>query len=119
MALFEQSRITLLNPSQAGWLHPTTPEGRTLKVFFPLIAEQFLDVLAYERRLVIAGRFKSINHRWRSGEQVLDTIIGCCRCFFCLFATGNVAPRANHFNRLALLVTGQLLCIVDPAIGAI
>src|SRR6516225_4179946 len=119
MALFEQSRITLLNTCQVRWMHPTSPEVRTLKVFLPLIAEQFLDVLAYERRLVVAGCFKGINHRWRSSEQVLDTIIGCRRYCFCLFATGNVAPRTNHFNRVALLITGQLLCIVDPTVGAI
>src|SRR5215470_3953721 len=100
-------------------MDPATPEVWTLKVFFPLITEQFLNVLAYERRLVVAGCFKGINHRWRPREQVLDTIIGCRRYLFCLFATGNVAPRTNHFNRLALLVTGQLLCIVDPAVGTV
>ena len=37
----------------------------------------------------------------------------------CLFALCDVAPRTNHFNRLAFLVADQLLCIVDPAIRAI
>src|SRR5215472_15418928 len=117
MALFEQPRITLLDACQVCWMHSTTPKVRALKVFLPLIAEQFLDVLAYERRLVVAGCFKGINHRWRPSEQVLDTIASCRRCFFCLFATGNVAPRTNHFNRVALLITDQALFIVDPTVG--
>src|SRR5215467_5234829 len=100
-------------------MHPTTPEVWTHKVFFRLIAEQFLDVLADERRFVVAGCFKGIYHRWRSSEQVLDPIVSCRRCFFCLFATGNVAPRTNYFDRLALLITDQALFIVDPTVGSV
>src|SRR5215469_1310806 len=119
MTLFEQSRIALLYACQVGRMDPTTPEVWTLKVFFPLIAEQFFDVLAYERGLIVAGCFKGIDHRRRSSEQVLDTLVGCRRCLFCLLATGNVAPRTNHFRRLALLIADQLLRIVDPTVGAI
>src|SRR5262249_4325971 len=100
-------------------MHPTTPEVWTLKVFLLLIAEQFLDVLAYEGRLVVAERFKGIYHRWRSREQISDTIVGCRRCFFCLFATVDVAPRTNRFNRLALLITDQALLIVHPAVSTV
>src|SRR5262249_62040647 len=118
-SLLQASRVTPLHAAQVCWTYSPTPEVWALKVFLPLIAEQFLDVLTYERRLVVAGRFQGINPRWRSSEQVLDTIIGCRRYFFCLFATGNLAPRTNRFNRLSMLITDQALFIVDPTVGAI
>jgi hypothetical protein len=36
-----------------------------------------------------------------------------------LFATGNVAPRTDNFDRLAVFAADQALFIVDPTIGAI
>ena len=64
MALLKQPRVTFLDTCQVCRVYATTPELRTFKIFFPLIAEEFLDVLAYERGPVVTSRFEGIDHCW-------------------------------------------------------
>src|SRR5215204_5431703 len=97
----------------------TSPEIRTIEVLLAVIAEQILHVLAYERRGVVAGRFEAVDHRWRTGEQVLDAVPGRRRCFFGSLAVSNIAPRADHLDWVTILVPDQALFVVYPAVGAV
>src|SRR5215831_16903368 len=65
MALLKQPRITLLDTSQVCRMYAAAPEIWALKIFFTFIAEQFLDVLAYERGPIVTGCFKGIDHSRR------------------------------------------------------
>ena len=50
---------------------------------------------------------------------MFNAFLGCRRCFFGSLAVGDIAPRADHLGRLAVLVTYQLLRIVHPAVAAV
>src|SRR5262245_22678891 len=119
MVLFKQPRITLLDTSQVCRMYAAAPEIWALKIFFTFIAEQFLDVLAYERGPIVTGCFKGIDHSRRPSEQILGTNVGRHCSFFCLLAGSDVAPRPDHLNGLSLLVADQLLRIIDRAIVAV
>ena len=68
------------------------PEIRALEIFRAIVAQQLLDVLAYERRLVIAACLEAVDHRRRASEKVLDPIARRRRRFLGPLALGYVAP---------------------------
>src|SRR5262245_15130427 len=119
MPFLEQPPVAFLDPRQVRRMHTTAPEIGTLKVLFALVAQKLLDLLTYEGRRVVAGRLEAVDHRRRASEQVLNTIMGCRRFLFRSLALADVAPGADHLDRLALFVTDQSLGVVDPAIGAV
>src|SRR6516162_1373681 len=86
MAFLKQPRIALLDACQVRRVHAAAPEIWALKIFFTFIAEQFLDVLAYERWPIVTGCFKGIDHSRRPSEQILGTNVGRHCSFFCLLA---------------------------------
>src|SRR5262245_40754405 len=95
------------------------PKVRTVKILLAFIPEEVLDVLTNEGRRVIAGRFETVDHRRRAGQQVLDAST-CRRYFrFRLFPLADVAPRANDLHRLALFIAYKSLLIVDPAVASV
>ena len=50
---------------------------------------------------------------------MLDALARRRRRLLGLLARGDVAPRADHLDGLALLVADQALLVVDPAIAAV
>ena len=117
--LLEQARIGLEDARAVLGMDAALPEIRALEVLLALVAEQVLDVLADEGRREIAGGLEAVDHRRRAGEQVLDALAGRGAASFGLLALGDVAPRADHLDRLAVLVADQALLVVDPAVGAV
>src|SRR3990172_7005137 len=100
-------------------MYASLPEIRTLEIFLALIPEQILNVLADERRPVVAGCLEAVDHRRRAGEQVLDALSGRRRRFFRSLALADVAPRADHLNRVAVPIPNQVLFVGHPAVGAV
>src|SRR6478736_1783146 len=100
-------------------MNATFPEIGAVQVFFTFIPEEVSHVLAYERRCVIAGGFETVDHGWRAGQQVLDASANRRYFGFGSFPLAYVAPRANHLDRLAILVSDELLLIVDPTIASV
>src|SRR5690348_2504757 len=95
------------------------PEIRALEVFLGLVAEELLDVAADEGRRVVARRLEAVDDRRRAREQAFDALPDGGRHFLCPLALADVAPRADHLRRLALLVPYQMLRVVHPAVGAV
>ena len=62
MALLKQPRVTFLIRARSAGCTRLRQNSGLSKIFFPLIAEEFLDVLAYERGPVVTGRFEGIDH---------------------------------------------------------
>src|SRR5882672_2278786 len=100
-------------------MEATLPEIRTVQIFLSVISEQILHVLAYEGRRVVASCLEAVDHRRRAGEQVLDAIPSRRHCFLRSLAFGDVAPRANHLDRLTLPVPDQSLFVVYPVVAAV
>src|SRR5262249_5900148 len=100
-------------------MDPTPPEINTVEVFLTLISKQIPNVLADERWCVVAACLETVDHRRRSGEQVLDAIAGRSGFFFRSLALGDVAPRADHFDRLAVFIPNQALLVAHPTVGAV
>ena len=101
-----------------GWTR-LRPEIRALEVLLAVVAEQVLDVLADEGRGVVAARLEAVDHGRRAGEQVLDPGLGRRHRLLRPLALADVAPRADHLDRLAVLVPDQALLVVHPAVGAV
>src|SRR5262249_14232597 len=97
----------------------TFPKIRTVEVFLTAVPEQLLNVLADERRRVVAGGLEAVDHRRRAGEQVLDARPGRGHFRLCSLALSDVAPRANHLHRLPFFVPNESLLVVDPAVAAV
>ena len=117
--LLEQTRIGPEDARTVRGMDAALPEVRTVEVFLTVIPEQVLHVPAYERWRVVAGGLEAVDHRRRAGDQVLSAIPGRCCCFFRSLTLGDVAPRADHLDRLAFLVPDEPLFIVHPAVGAV
>src|SRR6476646_6198932 len=97
----------------------TSPEVRTFEIFLGIIPEQVLHVPADESRGVVAGCLEAVDHRRRTGEQMVNAIPSGRRCLFHSLALGDIAPRANHLRWLTLLIPNQSLRIVHPAVIAV
>src|SRR5262249_18044959 len=97
----------------------TFPEIRAGEVFLAVVPEQLFDVLAYERRCVVAGCLEAVYDRRRASEQVLDARPGRGYFRLCLLAIGYVAPRTNHLDRLTLFVPNEPLFVINPTITAV
>ena len=72
-----------------------------------------------KRRREVAARVETVDDRRRGREQADDTILRGDERLAELLARSDVAPRADHFQWFAVVVTDQALLVVHPAIGAI
>src|SRR5262245_36274197 len=70
--LIEEARKLLEDPRPVVGVQTVEPEIGTPEIVLALVAEEILDVPAYEGRPVVARRLEAVDHRRRGGEQVLD-----------------------------------------------
>src|SRR5262249_53926030 len=89
------------------------------EVFLSIVSEQVFDILTDERRRIIPARFEAVDYRRRASEQVLDARAGLRHCCLRSLSIGDIAPRANHLDRLALFVPDESLFVVYPAVAVI
>src|ERR1700751_3304889 len=97
----------------------TLPKIRTAQVLVSVIPEQVCHVSTYESRRVVACCLEAIDHRRRTGEQMLNAVASARSCFLRSLALRYVAPRANDFNRLVSLVADESLLIIHPAVCSV
>ena len=100
-------------------VHAAPPEIRVLQVFLRLVAQPVPDVLADEGRREIARRLVAVDHRRRGRQQVHETVLRGDQGFAELLARRDVAPGADHLDRIARRVAHQLQFVADPAVAAV
>jgi hypothetical protein len=118
-ALLEQERLLGLDRFDVVRMHARAPEVGVLQIFIGTIAEQPLDILADEGRRVVAARPEAVDHSWRGFEQEGEPRPRLVLGLFGRFTRSDIAPRAHDLDRLSLLVTHEVLLVIDPAIGTV
>src|SRR5690349_1830020 len=119
VALLEQLPELALHPPEIIRVHTVAPEVGAVEIIARLVAQPLLDVLTDEGRPKISRCLEAVNYRRRGREELCETRSRCRFLPLGILERTYVTPGTDHFERFALIVSDELLVVLDPAIGIV
>ncbi len=99
--LLEQCDRLGLHAGQVLRVHAAPPEIRMFEILLRCVAEPVPDVLADKGRREVAACLEAVDHRRGAGQEVNEALLRRPQGFSKLLALCDVAPGADHFDRIA------------------